>query len=173
VRAAGPLVRAAPGAIEVANQETILTPEGLKKLTAELDELKAVGRKQVADRIRAAKQFGEIGENSEYEDAKAEQAQIEGRIETLQYLLQTAVIQEGPGKDGKIGVGSHVRLRDEATKEELEYHIVGALEADPAEHRISNQSPLGEALIGHSAGETVEVQAPGGASSYVILAIGD
>jgi len=161
------------GATEVAKQETVLTPEGLKKLTAELDELKSVARRQVADRIRAAKQFGEIGENSEYEDAKAKQAQIEGRIETLQYILQTAVIVEAPEKDGKVGVGSRVRLRDATSKEELEYDIVGALEADPTEHRISNQSPLGEALIGHSAGETVEVQTPGGLCSYVILAVSE
>ncbi len=157
----------------MAKQEIVLTPKGLKKLTAELEELKSVARKQVADRIRAAKQFGEIGENSEYEDAKAEQAQIEGRIETLQYLLQTAVIVEAPERDGKVGVGSRVRLRDITSKEELEYQIVGALEADPAEHRISNQSPLGEALIGHSAGETVKFQTPGGLRAYVILAVGE
>ncbi len=157
----------------MAKQETVLTPEGLKKLTAELDELKSVGRKQVADRIRAAKQFGEIGENSEYEDAKAEQAQIEGRIETLQYILQSAVIVDAPEKDGKIGVGSRVRLQDVTSKEKLEYEIVGALEADPTEHRISNQSPLGEALIGHSRGETVKVETPGGLRSYVILSVGE
>lgn len=157
----------------MAKQDIVLTPKGLEKLTAELDELKSVGRKQVADRIRAAKQFGEIGENSEYEDAKAEQAQIEGRIETLQYILQTAVVVEAPEKDGRVGVGSRVRLRDATNKQSLEYHIVGALEADPAEHRISNQSPLGEALIGHSAGDTVKVQTPGGLRAYVILSVGE
>jgi transcription elongation factor GreA len=157
----------------MAKQEIVLTSEGLKKLTAELDELKSVARRKVADRIRAAKQFGEIGENSEYEDAKAEQAQIEGRIETLQYILQTAVIVEAPERDGKVAVGSRVRLRDATSKEELEYHIVGALEADPAEYRISNQSPLGEALIGHTAGQTVKVQAPGGLRAYVILAVAE
>jgi transcription elongation factor GreA len=155
------------------NQDIVLTPEGVKKVTAELEELKAVSRKRVADRIRAAKQYGEIGENSEYEDAKAEQSQIEGRIETLQYVLQNAIIVERPEHDGRVAVGSSVRLRDVASGEEVEYHIVGALEADPTEHRISNQSPLGQALIGHVAGESVEVQTPAGPNTYVILSVGE
>ena len=157
----------------MAKQGIVLTPEGLKKVTAELEELKAVTRKRVADRIREAKQFGEIGENQEYEAAKAEQAQIEGRIEALQHILQNAVIADSPERDGRVGVGSLVRLRDVGSGDEVEYHIVGALEADPAEHRISNQSPLGEALIGHCAGETVKVQAPGGRRTYVILSVGE
>jgi transcription elongation factor GreA len=155
------------------NQETVLTPDGLKKVQAELDELKSVGRKRVAERIREAKQFGEIGENSEYEAAKAEQAQIEGRIETLQYLLQNAVIVDKHENDGKVGIGSIVRLRDAESGEELHYEIVGAEEADPAEHRISNQSPLGEALMGRMAGKTVKVKTPGGVRAYVILSVGE
>lgn len=154
-------------------QDTVLTPEGLKKLTSELDELKSVARKRVADRIREAKQFGEIGENSEYEAAKAEQAQLEGRIEALQYILHNAVIVERPEHDGRVGVGSQVRLRDVESGEEADYHIVGALEADPAEHRISNQSPLGEAIMGHGADETLQVQTPGGPRTYVILSVGE
>jgi len=157
----------------MAKQETVLTPEGLKKLRAELDELKSVARKRVADRIREAKQFGEISENSEYEAAKSEQAQLEGRIEGLEYILHNAVIVDRPGTDGRVSVGSRVRLRDAEGGEEVEYHIVGALEADPAEHRISNQSPLGEAIIGHVAGETVEAQTPGGPRSYVILSVSE
>jgi transcription elongation factor GreA len=155
------------------NQDPVLTPAGLKKVQAELEELKSVTRKRVADRIREAKQFGEIGENSEYEDAKSEQAQIEGRIEALQYLLQNAVIVDKPGHDGKVSVGSVVRLRDLESGEEVEYHIVGALEADPAEHRISNQSPLGEALMGRTAGKTVKVKTPGGLRTYVIISVGE
>ena len=154
-------------------QDTVLTPEGLKKLTSELDELKSVARKRVADRIREAKQFGEIGENSELEAAKAEQAQLEGRIEALQYILHNAIIVERPEQDGRVGVGSQVRLRDVESGEEVEYHIVGALEADPAEHRISNQSPLGEAIMGHGAGETLQVQTPSGVRTYVIVSIGE
>lgn len=155
------------------NQDVVLTPEGLKKVQAELDELKAVERKRVAERIREAKQFGEIGENSEYEAAKAEQAQIEGRIETLQYLLQNAVIVEKHEDDGKVGIGSVVRLREVESGEELRYEIVGAEEADPSEHRISNQSPLGEALMGRTAGKTVKVKTPGGVTAYVILSVGE
>jgi transcription elongation factor GreA len=155
------------------NQDIVLTLEGLKKVRTELDELKSVGRKQVAERIRGAKQFGEIGENSEYEDAKAEQAQIEGRIETLQYLLANAVIVDKHKNDGKVGVGSTVRLRDVASGEELQYEIVGAEEADPSEHRISNQSPLGEALMGRTGGKTVKVKTPGGTRAYVILSVGE
>jgi len=160
------------GVSGMAKQDTVLTAEGLKKLTAELDELKSVARKRVADRIREAKQFGEIGENSEYEAAKAEQSQLEGRIESLEYLLHNAAIVDGPHDHGRVAVGSHVRLRDVATGEDNDYYIVGALEADPAEHRVSNQSPLGEALIGHKAGAKVKVQAPGGPRTYLILSIG-
>lgn len=155
----------------MASQGIVLTPEGLKKITAELEELKSVARKRVADRIREAKQYGEIGDNSEYEAAKAEQGQVEGRIETLQYILHNARIVEGPEDDGKVSVGSSVRLRDVASGEEVEYHIVGALEADPAEHRISNQSPLGEALIGHAAGATLKVNTPSGQQTFVILSV--
>jgi transcription elongation factor GreA len=155
------------------NQDIVLTPDGLKKVQSELDELKSVARKQVADRIREAKQFGEIGENSEYEAAKAEQAQIEGRIETLQYLLANATIVDKHENDGKVGVGSIVRVRDVASGEELRYEIVGAEEADPAAYRISNQSPLGEALMGRTAGKTVNVKTPGGKRAYVILSVGE
>jgi transcription elongation factor GreA len=157
----------------MAKQDTVLTAEGLKKLTAELEQLKSVERRRVADRIREAKQFGEIGENSGLEAAKAEQAQLEGRVETLEFILHNAVIVDGPHDDGKVSVGSRVRLRDAAAGEEADYHIVGALEADPAGHRISNQSPLGEALIGHAAGETIQVQTPGGTRTYTILSIGE
>jgi transcription elongation factor GreA len=161
------------GVAEMRNQDVVLTPGGLKKVQAELDELKSVERKRVAARIREAKQFGEIGENSEYEAAKAEQAQIEGRIETLQYLLQNAVIVEKREDDGKVGVGSVVRVREVQSGEELRYEIVGAEEADPSEHRISNQSPLGEALMGRTAGKTVKVKTPGGVRSYLILSVGE
>lgn len=154
-------------------QEIVLTAEGLKKLQAELEHLKSVVRKEVAERIREAKQFGDITENAEYDTAKAEQAQIEGRIEALQYILQSAIIATGPDHNGHVSVGSRVRLRDMANGEEMEYAIVGAFEADPAEYRISNQSPLGEALIGHSAGAVVSVQTPGGPRAYTVLSVSD
>jgi len=154
-------------------QEIILTAEGLRKLQDELEHLRAVVRPEVAERIRQAKAFGDITENSEYDVAKAEQAQIEGRVEALQYILQTAVIATGPDHDGHVSVGSRVRLRDIGTGDEVEYFIVGALEADPAEFRISNQSPLGESLMGHTAGETVNVTTPRGPRSYTVLSVGE
>jgi transcription elongation factor GreA len=154
-------------------QEIILTAEGLRKLQDELEHLRAVVRPEVAERIRQAKAFGDITENSEYDVAKAEQAQIEGRVEALQYILQTGVIATGPDHDGRVSVGSRVRLRDIGTGDEVEYFIVGALEADPAEFRISNQSPLGESLMGHTAGETVNVTTPRGLCSYTVLSVGE
>ncbi len=154
-------------------QEIILTAEGLRKLQDEMEHLRAVARPEVAERIRQAKAFGDITENSEYDVAKAEQALIEGRVETLQYILQTAVIATGPNHDGRVSVGSRVRLRDIGTGDEAEYFIVGALEADPAEFRISNQSPLGESLMGHTAGETVNVTTPRGPCSYTVLSVGE
>lgn len=152
-------------------QEIILTPEGLQRLQEELEQLKSVARPEVAERIRQAKAFGDISENSEYDIAKAEQALIEGRIETLQYVLQSAVLADTNTHDGHVVVGSEVRLRDTATGEEVQYHIVGAMEAEPAEGRISNLSPLGESLMGHMAGETVTVTTPGGPRSYVVLSV--
>ncbi len=152
-------------------QEIILTAEGLQKLQDELEQLKSVARPEVAERIRQAKAFGDISENSEYDVAKAEQALIEGRIENLQYLLQTAVIADDSAHDGHVVVGTSVRLRDVATGEEVEYHIVGAMEADPAEMRISNLSPLGESLMGHVAGDTVTFATPRGPRSYVVLSV--
>ena len=154
-------------------QEIVLTADGLKKLQAELEQLKSVSRKEVAERIREAKAFGDITENSEYDTAKAEQALIEGRIEALQYILQSATIATGPDHNGHVSVGSTVRLRDMVSGEEMEYAIVGAFEADPAESRISNQSPLGEALIGQIAGAVVTVQTPGGPRGYTVLSVSD
>ena len=152
-------------------QEIILTPEGLKKLQEELEHLKSVSRPEVAERIRQAKAFGDISENSEYDVAKAEQALIEGRIETIQYVLQSAVVADHAAHDGHIEVGSRVRLRDVATGEEVEYYIVGAMEADPAESRISNLSPLGESLMGHVAGDTITFSSPRGPRSYIVLTV--
>ena len=125
----------------------------------------------MAERIRHAKAFGDISENSEYDVAKAEQAQIEGRIETLQYVLATAVLADTNAHDGHVVVGSQVRLRDVATGDEVDYHIVGAMEADPAEGRISNLSPLGESLMGHVSGETVTVTTPRGPRDFMVLTV--
>ncbi len=152
-------------------QEIVLTAEGLRKLHEELEYLKSVARKEVAERIREAKAFGDITENSEYDSAKAEQAQIEGRIESLQYILQSAVIADKVSNNGHVAVGSVVRLRETTSGEEREYQIVGALEADPSANRISNQSPLGEALMDQIAGATVSVVTPGGTRTYTVLSV--
>ena len=154
---------------EELQQSLVVTPEGYQKLRDELEHLKTVERKQVANRMREAKQFGELMDNSEYEEAKAEQAQVEGRILELQRLLQnTVVAQSGAGPASEVRVGSLVKLKDRAGKK-LEYKIVGPVEADPGNHRISYQSPVGEALFGRSKGDKVTVATPAGIVSYTIV----
>lgn len=152
-------------------KETILTPEGLRKLEDELAFLKTVKRKEVAERIKQSKEFGDLMENSEYEDAKNEQAFIEGRILTLEGMLRNAkVINNHEVRSDVVTVGGTVRLADEAG-EELTYTIVGSPEADPLHDRISNESPVGRALLGKRRGDTVTVKVPGGTVRYTIKAI--
>jgi transcription elongation factor GreA len=150
---------------------TILTPEGLRKLEEELEFLKTVKRKEVAERIKQSKEFGDLMENSEYEDAKNEQAFIEGRILTLEGMLRNAkVINNHDVRSDVVTIGSTVRLQDEAG-EELTYTIVGSPEADPLHDRISNESPVGRALLGRRRGDRVIVKAPAGTIRYTIKAI--
>jgi len=150
----------------------VVTPEGYQKLKEELDELKSVRRKEVAELIREAKEFGEPNENSAYEDAKAEQAQVEGRIIELQRLLQNAVISSDPSTNGDlVGVGSVVKVRQLDSGEEFEFTIVGPVEADPTAGRISHQSPVGEALMDHRVGNRVSAHTPNGSFTYVIISI--
>jgi len=157
---------------QMQEKETILTPEGLRRLEEELEYLKKVKRKEVAERIKQSKEFGDLMENSEYEDAKNEQAFIEGRILTLEQLLRNAkVISSQEISSERVTVGSSVTLRDEETGEEITYTIVGSLEADPGNAKISNESPVGRALLGRRQGETVEVQVPAGVLRYKILQI--
>ena len=152
-------------------KETILTPEGLRKLEEELEFLKTVKRKEVAERIKQSKEFGDLMENSEYEDAKNEQAFIEGRILTVEGMLRNAkVINDHDVRSDVVTVGSTVHLADEAG-EQLTYTIVGSPEADPRRDRISNESPVGRALLGKRRGETVTVKAPAGTIRYTIRAI--
>ncbi len=152
-------------------KETILTPEGLRKLEEELDFLKSVKRKEIAERIKQAKEFGDLMENSEYEDAKNEQAFTEGRILMLEAMLRNAkVINNHDVRSDVVTVGSTVRLVDE-TGEELSYTIVGSAEADPARDRISNESPVGRALLGKRKGQTVTVEVPAGTIRDTIRAI--
>ncbi|MDI6828289.1 MAG: transcription elongation factor GreA [Armatimonadota bacterium] len=153
-------------------KELILTPEGLKKIEEELEHLRTVHRKAVAERIRESKQFGELSENAEYEEAKNEQAFIEGRILELKRILQNAhVIEADEVHTDDVGVGSKVTVRDLDTNEEWVYTIVGSVEADPGENRISDESPVGQALIGKKVGDIVTVEIPAGAAKYEITKI--
>lgn len=155
-----------------AEQEIILTARGLKRIEEELDQLRTVHRKRVADRIRDSKQFGEITDNSEFEDAKNEQAFVEGRIEELRQILASArVIEAEDVLTDEVSIGCVVRVKDLETLDEWEWAIVGTFEADPAEDRISNESPVGQALIGKKIGEIATVEVPAGRSRYEIVAI--
>src|SRR5205809_5279640 len=154
-------------------KEVILTPEGFKKLKEEIEHLSNDKRREVADRIRVARQFGDITENSEYDDAKNEQALLEHRIAMLEErMANSRVISKKDVAKDVVSVGSHVKLRDVSAKETVEYHIVGSAEANPAEYKLSNESPVGKAILGKKKGETVEVQTPRGrALKYKILDI--
>ena len=157
---------------EKGEKETILTAEGLRKLEEELDHLKGVKRKEVAERIKQAKEFGDLTENSEYEDAKNEQAFVEGRILQLETMLRNAkVIDNNDVRRDRVTVGSTVVLQDMSNGEKLSYMIVGSAEADPDRDRISNESPVGKALLGRKKGETVEVRVPAGTIRYALLDI--
>jgi transcription elongation factor GreA len=153
-------------------KEVILTKEGYENLKREIEFLSTEKRREVAERIRTAREFGDIAENSEYDDAKNEQAMLEHRIATLEERLKSArVVNKKEIPTGVVAVGTKVRLRDMDAKETIEYHIVGSAEANPAEHKLSNESPVGRAIIGHKKGETVEVVAPRGSLKFKIMDI--
>jgi transcription elongation factor GreA len=144
-------------------KDVILTPEGYENLKRELDYLRTQRRREVADRIRVAREFGDIAENAEYDDAKNEQAMLEHKIAQLEERMANARVIDTVGVDTSVvSVGSKVRLRDLDLKETVEYHIVGSAEANPAEQKLSNESPVGKAIIGRKKGETVEVLTPRG-----------
>jgi transcription elongation factor GreA len=156
----------------MSEKEVILTQEGLQKLEQELEDLKTVKRKEVAARIKEAISYGDISENSEYEEAKNEQAFIEGRILTLEKMLRNARIITNEDVDTVVvSVGSTVRLKDLEYGDILEYTIVGSAESDPMNNKISNESPVGQALLGKTKGAIVDVQAPAGVLRYEILDI--
>ncbi len=153
-------------------KEVILSLEGLKKLEDELETLKTVKRREVAERIKQAIEFGDISENSEYEDAKNAQAFIEGRILTLEKMLRNAkVIDDMEIHTDVVSVGSTVLLKDLEYDDEIEYTIVGSAEADPIGKKISNESPVGKAILGQVNGSIVEVTVPAGVLKYQILNI--
>jgi len=153
-------------------KEIVLTDEGLKNLEMELEQLKTVKRKEIAEKIKVALSFGDLSENSEYDEAKNEQAFVEARIATLEAMLKNVKILDADElSTEEIKVGCKVKLKDIEFDEELMYHIVGSTEADPANGRISNESPVGKALIGHKVGEKVTVEAPGGDILFEVLEI--
>lgn len=155
------------------DKEVLLTPEGLKKLESELEELKTVKRREVAQRISAALDFGDISENSEYDDAKNEQAFIEGRILTLEKLLRNAKLIETDDDvdETVVSIGKRVTLKDLETSDVFEYQLVGSAEADPAESKISNESPVGQAIMGKTIGTVVDVEVLDEVLQYEILKV--
>ena len=153
-------------------KKNIMTFEGLKKLENELEDLKVVKRKEVAQKIKEAREQGDLSENAEYDAAKDEQRDIELRIEEIEKILKNAeVVDETEVDLEKINVGCLVKVYDEEFDEELEFKLVGSTEANSLEHKISNESPVGQALIGRKVGEKVEVETQAGIMVYKILDI--
>lgn len=156
----------------MAEKEVILTPEGLTKLEQELEFLKGTKRREVAERIKQAIEFGDISENSEYEDAKNEQAFIEGRIITLEKMLRNAkIIEPVENNNNTVHIGARILLKDMEYGDEFEYTVVGSAEADPMNNRISFESPVGRAILGKNQGEIVEVTVPAGRLKYKIIEV--
>ena len=152
------------------NNDIALTPAGQAKLEEELQHLETVRRREVGERIKEAKEFGDISENSEYDDAKNEQAWVESRIIEVTQILARATVVEAPTKTDKVTLGSHVTLESGSGK--TKYQVVGSAEADPANDKISNESPVGSAIMGHKKGEVVKVTTPSGkVIEYKILSI--
>ncbi|WP_418564792.1 transcription elongation factor GreA [Phascolarctobacterium faecium] len=154
-------------------KETILTAEGLRKLEDELENLRSVKRQEVAERIKVAISYGDISENSEYDDAKNEQAFIEGRIIELEQMISTATLidETAKKKKGTVILGSTVIVKDMEFGDEETYTVVGTTEADPSQNRISNESPVGAAILGQKVNTVVQVYTPVGELSYKIVKI--
>lgn len=153
-------------------KKNIMTYEGIKKLEEELEYLKTVRRKEITEKIKVALGYGDLSENSEYDEAKNEQAFTEGRILQLENMLKNAeVVDESEIPTDTVSVGSIVKVKDYDFDEEVEYTIVGSAEADPMNFRISNESPVGKGLIGKKVGDVVEVNVPDGVSKFEVLDI--
>jgi transcription elongation factor GreA len=152
--------------------QTFLTPEGLKKLEEELIHLRTVRRAQVAERLHNAQEDGELIENAEYEDAKNEQAFLEGKIMSLEAMLSNAVlISKEKGTDGVVRLGSKITIKEVGGGKPEVYQLVGAAEANPKDGRISNESPLGKALLGRKIGDEIKVNAPSGTIPFKVVAV--
>lgn len=153
-------------------KEIALTLEGQARLEEELLHLETVRRREVGERIREAKEFGDISENSEYDDAKNEQAWVESRIAEISQILSNCTIIESPKKRDRVSLGTRVHLRDIAADETYTYQLVGSAEADPTHNRISNESPVGQAVMGAKKGDTVRVTTPrGSVIEYEVVSI--
>jgi len=156
----------------VAEKEIFLTYEGLKKLETELEYLRGEKRREIAERMKQAKSHGDLSENSEYDEARLEHVMVEARIAEFENKLKNArIIDDDDVSTEQVSIGSKVRLLDIEFNQETDYRIVGSTEANPSEKKISNESPVGRALIGHKAGETVDVQTPNGVLKFKILDI--
>lgn len=153
-------------------KEIIVTDEGLRKLELELEELKTIKRKEVAEKIKVALSFGDLSENSEYDEAKNEQAFVESRIATLEAMLKVAkVVDESELSTDKVAIGSKVKVLNLTKNTEAVYNIVGSTESDPLKGKISDESPIGKALVGSKVGDEVSVEAPAGIINIKILEI--
>ena len=152
--------------------ELVMTHDGVREIEEKLDYLKTVKRAECAEQIKIARAFGDLSENAEYDEAKNEQARVEAEIARLEDVVKKAeVVDTKKVKSTSVAVGTKVRVLDVELDEEEEYYIVGSAEADVAKNKISNESPVGRALIGHKAGETVDVDAPGGVVPMKIVSI--
>lgn len=156
----------------MSEKKFIMTYEGVQKLEAELEYLKSVKRPEITEKIKVALGYGDLSENSEYDEAKNDQAFTEGRILQLENMLKNAeVVDESEIPSDIVSVGSKVRVKDFDFDEEVEYTIVGSAEADPMEFKISNESPVGAGLLGKKVGDMVEITVPDGVSKYEVLEI--
>ena len=153
-------------------KEIVLTPDGMKQLKDEIEYLKTIKRKEVSEKIKQALSFGDLSENSEYDEAKNEQAEVEARISQIEEMLKHArVLNDSEIISDEVGLGAKVKLLDIEFDEEIVYSIVGTTEADPANNKLSQESPVGAALMHKKAGETVTVSTPGGDVEFKILEI--
>ncbi|MFP4021118.1 MAG: transcription elongation factor GreA [Halanaerobium sp.] len=156
----------------MSEQQVMLTEEGFEKLENELEYLETEKRREVAKRIKVAREFGDISENSEYDDAKNEQAFVEGRIQEIKNMLNNAhVVKNEEVTDKRVNLGTTVMLHDLDSDEKISYTLVGSAEADPLNYKISNESPIGKAILGHVIGDEVTVETPAGEVDYEIISI--
>ena len=155
--------------VEAVNEEIVLTKEGYDKIVAERDELVAVKRGEVAERIKEAISYGDISENAEYDAAKNEQAELENRISYLENMMRKAkVVQDGDVKGDAVGIGLKVKVKDTDSGETMEFSIVGATESDPFNGKITSEAAIGKALMGHKKGDVVQIEVPDGVMNYKI-----